>query len=199
MPRVISFAASRRLNTFSESTALVPRGRWLGGLRRRRAGDGLCGRHPALHARGLGHMGRVEAVRAGPETRPNAAAQPRRRNPMRPLKRNPAPLAAGRASDWFCLAAERLENSPARSGVQDRRRDFNAVVAGVPDLVVIAPGGRALLDPRRRPSPAACPPSSRAVHDSLNALGTPPAIVRSIDDARLAFAAWGLTTREAGR
>jgi hypothetical protein len=31
------------------------------------------------------------------------------------------------------------------------------------------------------------------------ALGAPAAIVRSIEDARLAFAEWGIETREAGR
>jgi hypothetical protein len=35
------------------------------------------------------------------------------------------------------------------------------------------------------------------VRESLIALGTAPAIARSIDDVRCAFAAWGIETREA--
>jgi hypothetical protein len=100
------------------------------------------------------------------------------------------------------LAAERSENNPALSGVQDRRRDFNAearmqasVVAGVQ---AVAPNALALLIDVKTQS-SRLSPEQRAVHDSLIALGTPPSIVRSIDDAHLAFAVWGLTTREAGR
>ncbi len=161
---------------------------------------------------------------------------------MRSSKRNPATLAAGRASKSnFALAKFSLKNNAQTSTVQAlRRRDLNAeariqaaivewirlvapgvlvfavpngglrtkaeaarlrwtgVVAGVPDLVLIAPSGRACFlevkTPRGRPSP-----EQLTIHEALIALGTPPAIVRSIDDARLAFAAWGLETRELGR
>jgi hypothetical protein len=42
-------------------------------------------------------------------------------------------------------------------------------------------------------------PAQRDIHGYLTALGSPPAICRSIDDARRALAAWGLETREAAR
>ena len=67
---------------------------------------------------------------------------------------------------------------------------------GIPDLAIIIPGGRIhfieVKTGAGRLSPDQC-----AVHDRLVALGTPAAVVRSIDDARLAFAVWGIPTREA--
>ena len=54
---------------------------------------------------------------------------------MRPHKRNPAPRAAGRASDTFCLAAERSEDSRTLL-------DFQALAvtrrSGVPPATALA-------------------------------------------------------------
>jgi hypothetical protein len=76
---------------------------------------------------------------------------------MQSSQRNPAATGiAGRAPKWFCWAAEtNSEDSSARSGVPDRRRDFNAearipasIVAWVrpvaPELLIFAlsNGGR---------------------------------------------------------
>jgi hypothetical protein len=50
-------------------------------------------------------------------------------------KRNPASLAAGRASETFCLAAERSEDSPSALRLQARfiarRFDVSSTIADV--------------------------------------------------------------------
>jgi hypothetical protein len=50
-------------------------------------------------------------------------------------KRNPAPLAAGRASKPFCWLAERLEDTPSALRLQARfiarRFDVSSIIAGV--------------------------------------------------------------------
>ena len=75
---------------------------------------------------------------------------------------------------------------------------WQGVLAGVPDLVIVTSGGRVhFLEVKTEAGRLSA--DQRAVHERLVALGTPAAIVRSIDDARLAFAAWGIGTREAGR
>ena len=66
--------------------------------------------------------------------------------------------------------------------------------AGVPNLVVVAPGGRAFfIEVKARGSLS---PAQRGIYETLTALGTPPAICRSVDDARSAFHVWGIVTRE---
>lgn len=91
-----------------------------------------------------------------------------------------------------------VPNGGLRTKAEAARMKWTGVVAGVPDLVVIAPGARAcFLEVKTsagRPSP-----EQRDVHVSLAALGASPAIVRSIDDVRAAFAAWGIEFREAQR
>jgi hypothetical protein len=101
--------------------------------------------------------------------------------------------------EWIRVAAPAVMvfAVPLRTKAEAARMRWTGVLAGVPDLVVIAPGGRALfLEVKTEAGRLSA--DQRDVHDRLVSLGTPSAIVRSIDDARLAFAAWGLQTREAG-
>ena len=75
---------------------------------------------------------------------------------------------------------------------------WTGTVTGNPDLCIIAPGGRVHFI-ECKTSTGRVPADQCIVHEALIAFGTPPAIVRSIDDARRAFAAWGLETRKALR
>lgn len=78
------------------------------------------------------------------------------------------------------------------------RMKWTGVLAGIPDLVVIAPIRRVFFLEVK----TACGrllEDQRAIFDLLVALGTPRAIVRSIDDVRRAFVEWGIETREARR
>jgi hypothetical protein len=91
-----------------------------------------------------------------------------------------------------------VPNGGLRSKAEAARMKWTGVLAGVPDLVIVAPGGRAYFI-EVKPAAGRLSPDQLAILDALLALGTPPAICRSIDDTRRAFAAWGLETREATR
>jgi hypothetical protein len=67
-----------------------------------------------------------------------------------------------------------------------------------PDLAVVAHGGRTFFAEVK----ARCgrlSPAQNALQDVFVALGSPVAVLRSIDDARAAFRAWGIRTGEAAR
>ena len=91
-----------------------------------------------------------------------------------------------------------VPNGGYRTPAEAARLKWTGTVAGVPDLVVVAPGGRVFFLEVKTPT-GRLSEAQRAIHESLVALGAAPAIVRSIEDARLAFAAWGIETREAGQ
>jgi VRR-NUC domain len=103
--------------------------------------------------------------------------------------------------EWIRIAAPSvivfaIPNGGLRAKAEAARMRWTGVLAGIPDLAVIAPGGRAFFIEVKAPG-GSLSPAQRDMHDRLVGLGTPAAIVRSIDDTRLAFAAWGLQTREA--
>jgi hypothetical protein len=89
-----------------------------------------------------------------------------------------------------------IPNGGLRGKAEAARLKWVGTLAGVPDLAIVTPGGRVKFI-EVKTADGTLSPSQRDVHGFLTALGTPPAIVRSIDDARRAFAAWGLETREA--
>jgi len=105
--------------------------------------------------------------------------------------------------EWIRVAAPAfmvfaVPNGGLRSKAEAARMRWTGVLAGVPDLAVVAPGGSVFfLEVKTYAGRLSA--DQRAVHDRLVALGTSAAIVRSIDEARLAGAAWGLETREAPR
>lgn len=78
-------------------------------------------------------------------------------------------------------------------------RAGNAVAGlmpGIPDLCIIAPLGQAyFLEVKSGKGPLS--DAQKDVHALFALRGIPYAIVRSIDDVRVAFAAWKLETREA--
>jgi len=91
-----------------------------------------------------------------------------------------------------------IPNGGLRTKAEAARLKWTGVVAGIPDLAIVAPGRRVFFIEVKAPS-GALSLDQRAIRDWLIALGSPPAICRSIDDARRALAAWGLETREAAR
>jgi hypothetical protein len=103
--------------------------------------------------------------------------------------------------DWVRIVAPdalvfHIPNGGLRGKAEAARLKWVGTLAGVPDLAIVTPGGRVKFI-EVKTADGTLSPSQRDVHGFLTALGTPPAIVRSIDDARRAFAAWGLETREA--
>jgi hypothetical protein len=105
--------------------------------------------------------------------------------------------------EWIRVAAPSVlafavPNGGLRTKAEAARMRWTGVLAGVPDLAVIAPGGRVFFLEVKTDA-GRLSPDQHAIHDHLIALGTPAAIVRSVDDARLAFGMWGIPTREAAR
>jgi hypothetical protein len=89
-----------------------------------------------------------------------------------------------------------VPNGGLRSKAEAARLKWTGVVAGIPDLVVIAPIGRVFLLEVKTAS-GRLSEDQHAIFGLLVALGTPRAIVRSIEDVRCAFVEWGIETREA--
>jgi hypothetical protein len=108
-------------------------------------------------------------------------------------KQNPASLAAGRAPSSFCLPAERAENN-RRSNDTQARRDHNREARLQASIVEWARTVAPDWAEAGRLSEV-----QRDIHERLAALGTRPAVVRSVADVREAFKAWRIETREAAR
>jgi VRR-NUC domain len=71
---------------------------------------------------------------------------------------------------------------------------WTGVLAGVPDLGIIADGRAFFLEVKT--AKGRLSDAQQEIIPKLEAIGAPVALVRSIDDARDAFAKWGIQTRE---
>jgi VRR-NUC domain len=91
-----------------------------------------------------------------------------------------------------------VPNGGLRSKPEATRMRWTGVLAGVPDLAVVAPGGRIFFIEVKAPG-GYLSAAQRAMHGRLVALGTAAATVRPVDEAREALAHWGIPTREATR
>jgi hypothetical protein len=91
-----------------------------------------------------------------------------------------------------------IPNGGYRTKREAARLKWQGVLPGAPDLVIVAPRGRVFFA-EVKAAPGRLSPEQKAIHDSFVALGTPVAVVRSVDDMRAAFAAWRVETREALR
>lgn len=152
-------------------------------------------RNPAARARGPG----PECVRLGAEhsddSLPGSAAQHRR-------DLNAEARIQAAIVEWIRLAAPSvlvfsIPNEGKRSKPEAARMRWTGLVAGAPDLIVVASNGGAHFIEVKEPR-GTLSRDQRNVHGALTALGTAPAVVRSIDDCRRAFQAWGIPTRQSG-
>jgi VRR-NUC domain len=103
--------------------------------------------------------------------------------------------------EWARLVAPNtlifaIPNGGLRSKAEAARMKWTGTLAGVPDLAIVAAGRRVFFIEVKAPG-GTLSADQRAIRDWLIALGSPPAICMSIDDARKAFAAWGIATSEA--
>jgi VRR-NUC domain len=87
-----------------------------------------------------------------------------------------------------------IPNGGYRTAREAARLKWQGVLPGAPDLVIVAPGKICFAEVKTRTGRLS--PAQRAVHHHLVSLGCPVAIVRSIDDMRAAFRAWGIATKE---
>jgi hypothetical protein len=121
---------------------------------------------------------------------------------QRPRDHNAEARIQAAIVEWVRVAAPSvmvfaIPNGGLRTKAEAARMRWTGV-AGIPDLAIVVPGGRIHFIEVKAPG-GSLSPAQRDVHDRLVSLGTPSAVVRSIDDARLAFDLWGIKTREAGR
>jgi hypothetical protein len=105
--------------------------------------------------------------------------------------------------EWIRLVAPELivfhvPNGGLRSKAEAARMRWVGVLAGVPDLVVLGRDGRCWLVEVKAPG-GTLSADQRAIRDWCTALRVPFVIAKSIDDVRLAFQIWEITTREAKR
>ena len=103
--------------------------------------------------------------------------------------------------EWVRLVAPSvlvfaIPNGGLRTKAEAARLKWTGTLAGVPDLAIVVPGGVIWFIETKAPS-GSLSSDQREIRDRLVALNCPPAICRSVDDARRAFAAWNIATREA--
>ena len=89
-----------------------------------------------------------------------------------------------------------IPNGGLRGKAEAARLRWTGVLAGVPDLAVLAPVGKVFFLEVKTPD-GRLSADQAEMFDQLVALGIDAAIVRSVDDVRAAFRAWGIETREA--
>lgn len=96
------------------------------------------------------------------------------------------------APDVLCFA---VPNGGLRTKSEAALLKWTGVLAGIPDLILVLPGGGMAAWEVKTPS-GVLSKDQQAVWLRLMAMGTPRAVVRSVDDARRELAALGIETRE---
>lgn len=72
------------------------------------------------------------------------------------------------------------------------KRKWTGVLAGVPDLAIVHPGGAGFLEiktPGQKPRP-----EQVEIMDTLKSVGARCAVVHSLEEAKAALSAWGIYT-----
>jgi len=121
------------------------------------------------------------------------------RAPARPSDRNAEARLQASAVQFIRLAAPQclcfsVPNGGWRSKAEGARLKWTGTLAGIPDVIVIAPVGR-IFFLEFKTKTGRLSPAQRAVFDQLVAHGAPCAIIRSLDDVLKAFDAWGIPMR----
>jgi hypothetical protein len=89
-----------------------------------------------------------------------------------------------------------IPNGGLRGKAEAARLRWTGVLAGIPDLAVLAPVGKVFFLEVKAPD-GGLSAEQREMFHQLVALGIDAAIVRSVQDVRMAFREWGIETREA--
>ncbi len=103
--------------------------------------------------------------------------------------------------EWIRVCAPQtvvfaIPNGGLRGKAEAARLKWCGVLPGIPDLAVLAPDGNAFFLEVKTPD-GYLSAEQRKMFDQLVALGINAAVVRSVEDVRMAFRAWGIKTREA--
>lgn len=89
-----------------------------------------------------------------------------------------------------------VPNGGLRSKSEAARLKWTGVLAGVPDLCLVLPGGRSAFWEVKAPG-GRISPAQDAMFFRLGRMGAPVATMRSIEDARAELERLGVATREA--
>jgi hypothetical protein len=87
-----------------------------------------------------------------------------------------------------------IPNGGLRTKREAAKLKWTGVLSGMPDLILLFEGGCALWETKR--ATGRLSPAQKDIHDRLDRMRVPRAVVRSVDDARRELAALGLKTRE---
>jgi hypothetical protein len=103
--------------------------------------------------------------------------------------------------EWIrAVAPSLLPFHPANGGLRTASEaqalKRMGVVPGIPDIVILAPGGSVYLIEVKPPG-GELSKDQRAINERFLEMGIPHCVCRSIEDARIALKNWNLTTREA--
>jgi len=88
-----------------------------------------------------------------------------------------------------------VDNGGAVTPSQAARRKWQGVVAGIPDLVLVIPGGQVRFVEVKTPGGAGLSADRTRIHEWLSANGNPPAICRTLQDVQNALKAWNIPMR----
>ena len=100
---------------------------------------------------------------------------------------------------WVCpsVIVYAIPNGGLRSKSEAARMKWTGTLSGMPDLGLVLPGGQAGFFEIKTPKRGRLSDAQSEMLPRLEMRGARCAVVRSIDDARSAFKAWGVQMREA--
>jgi VRR-NUC domain len=132
------------------------------------------------------------AISRGIRARPRKAKAPRDRNAEARIQ--------AAIVEWIRTVAPHLicfhpANGGYRTKAEAARLKWVGVLAGIPDVVILGPDGRAWLI-EVKAERGAMSAEQRAIRERCVGLRIPFATARSIDEVRWAFEAWGIKSRE---
>jgi hypothetical protein len=104
--------------------------------------------------------------------------------------------------DWIRWCAPQvivyaIPNGGLRTKSEAARLKWTGTLSGMPDLGLVLPSGQAGFFEVKPPKRGRLSDAQSQMLPRLEKGGARCAVVRSIDDARAAFKAWGIETREA--
>ena len=122
---------------------------------------------------------------------------------IRPRDRNAEARTQAAIVEWIRLVApELIAFHPANGGFRTKaeaaRMKWIGVLAGIPDLVLLGRDGKTWLI-EVKAAGGSLSAEQRAIRDRCTAMRIPCCVAKSIDDVRVAFGLWGISTRETKR
>jgi hypothetical protein len=90
-----------------------------------------------------------------------------------------------------------IPNGGLRTKAEAARLKWTGVLAGMPDLGIVAPPNGSAFFLEIKPPGGSLSADQKEIIPRLISVGAPSRVARSVEDARAAFEFWGIETREA--